>query len=364
MKTAKAILVNLEKKIKYSHCKKINREKTKKYFAKNKFSSIDKDFLESIQKRWKPYGIKIDPLRLQVYININGNYDINYIHEETYKYLIEPILSPNRYSSTIYQNKSMIDLLAHVFPEIPKALFPKNIIRSIEGVNYDVNFQRLLNIDFLKFTDDKLVFKKSLDTGGGRDVFIFHKKGDCYFTKDGRSIFDTIKNNVNFIVQEYINQHESLKILNATSLNTIRIITLRRMNEEIVVLHSFLKIGEPGNEIDNQGLNSGFIYVNSDGTLDNTFLMRNGEILQSKFSATTMLKFDDIIKHAKTIASRFYFHRIIGFDFSLDDKGMVKLIEINPHGLNPEVSNMLKGSIFDKYTDEVMEYVYNKLSSY
>ncbi|QIB64705.1 sugar-transfer associated ATP-grasp domain-containing protein [Kineobactrum salinum] len=54
-----------------------------------------------------------------------------------------------------------------------------------------------------------------------------------------------------WIVQEYVQQEESLSELNPSSLNTIRVITFRGHNDEIFIVGAALRVGRLGSYIDN-----------------------------------------------------------------------------------------------------------------
>ena len=58
---------------------------------------------------------------------------------------------------------------------------------------------------------------------------------------------------------------------------------------------------------------------------------------------------------AKAIASSFLYHRLIGFDFCVDEDSKVILIEANLYDIGIS-HQMLSGPLFREYTDEIIEY--------
>ncbi len=69
-----------------------------------------------------------------------------------------------------------------------------------------------------------------------------------------------------WIIQEGIQQHPSIARLNPTSLNTFRVLTMR-IDTEICVLSTVLKIGPAGAIVDNVGSGGVGVAVASDGSL-------------------------------------------------------------------------------------------------
>ena len=72
----------------------------------------------------------------------------------------------------------------------------------------------------------------------------------------------------NFIIQKYIDQHHWFARFNESSLNTVRVLTYRRIkNEEAVVLHRLLRAGRPGSVVDNQASGGIACAIDTDGRL-------------------------------------------------------------------------------------------------
>lgn len=86
-------------------------------------------------KRWSQFGIKAKPTQYRVFRQYIGD-DINIVPEDICHDFIEPILNPFRYVS-YYADKNVFDKL------FPIGYFPKTIIRKMNGVWYDADYQKL-----------------------------------------------------------------------------------------------------------------------------------------------------------------------------------------------------------------------------
>ena len=69
-----------------------------------------------------------------------------------------------------------------------------------------------------------------------------------------------------------------------------------------------------------------------------------------------MVKFDEIVSHGLEIAKKFHYHRLLGFDFCVDEMGEVKLIEINNRNNEINFFQMNNGPLFREYTNEIIEF--------
>jgi len=59
---------------------------------------------------------------------------------------------------------------------------------------------------------------------------------------------------------------------------------------------------------------------------------------------------------AREITPFFNYHRLLGFDFSVDDNNNIKLMEVNNLYVGIINQQMNTGPLFGEYTEEVIEY--------
>jgi len=332
------------------------------------YSNVQLD-INKYKKKWSTINKHVNPYWYKTYSYISGIEDINYVPEDLFYGIIEPTLNNLSVAAT-YTDKNFYNKL---YSDLN--IFPETIFRNMEGVFYDSNYEYLDNIKYIEdYLEDeqKVIVKPALESGGGRNVQIFYKKNDNYFNKSGKMLsINYLKNNYkkDFLIQKCIEPANYFKQFNDTSLNTMRICTYRSVKtNEVFIINWNLKIGKKGSEMDN--LSSGGIccLVDKNGKLSSFATDVNGNKYFNlpwnpdlKFSeAENIPKFEEIKRFAKEIAKRNYYQRILGLDICIDNKDNIKLVEINNDECGINMFQMLGTSLFNDYTDEVIEYCSDK----
>ena len=332
--------------------------------------SFDKAKIISHQKQWKKLKKNVNPLWFKVFSYLSGMEDINYVPEDIYYTVIEPCLN-NKQVNKSYADKNIYDIF------FEKNLFPKTLLRNIDGNFYDENYNRLLleTINFEKWGDTfpKLIIKPALDSGGGKDVGLFSFSGENYTDKNGR-VLDFIwmqnKYNRNYLIQPYIEQHSFFRQFNEDSVNTVRVFTYRSVKDDVVIpLHTLLRIGRKGSHVDNQASGGISCGIDKSGNL-NGFAMDKYGVKYFNVNGVSLDKnyqlpwFDKIIKTAINLASKNLHSRLLGYDFCVDINENLKIIEIN--NLNNEINfyQMNNGSLFGEYTQEIIDYCASNVKTF
>lgn len=331
-----------------------------------KNSDINNDLIIKHQQYWGQLKKKVNPKWFQVYSFITGNPDIHYIPENIYFSIIEEKLN-NRKLALAYADKNFYEKF---YDKI--GFCPETILRNIDGVIYDKHY-RLLNVneDTLKqFLSkyQKFLIKPSTDSGGGRKIQLFTKVGEHFIsTKNEQLSLDYLKNSFgdNYIIQNYIQQCEFLAQFNSSSVNTIRIFTYRSvLTDEVIPLHAVLRIGKSGNFIDDQNIGGVACRIIDDYRLNEYATNYFGDKCY-EYNGISFSKINNMpkVKEMKEIAA-FYapqniHSRVMGFDFTVDVKNNIKLIEINHLWTGINFFQMNGAPVFGKYTDEVVHFCKN-----
>jgi hypothetical protein len=269
----------------------------------------------------------------------------------------------NRTFSEAYCDKNFY----HKYLDI--SLLPKVYLRNIDGVYYSEDYKTINQLteieEFIPQGVNKVIVKKAVDSGGGHGVELFTCDGNIWINADGKRLTKMYleKTHVrNFIVQEYIDQHPFYSQFNESSVNTIRLFTYRSVkNNEIIPLQSVFRIGLPGAIVDNQASGGIACGIQAGGELNSFAVSKKGGKFES-FNGILfrdvpkLFKYDEIVKLGLGIANKFHYHRLLGFDFSVDSKGNIKLIEVNNRNNEINFYQMNNGPLFREYTDEVIDY--------
>jgi hypothetical protein len=212
---------------------------------------------------------------------------------------------------------------------------------------------------------DKIIAKPSIHSGGGKNIRAFNLETDLVNVNILETIFSQ-----DFIVQEYIYQATYFSQFNAKSLNCIRINTYRSLkNNSIHTDEILLKVGAKDAIVDNTHLGGVYIKIDPDGTLGDfavdglgikTFSPPGSDKLYKDFQKVPLI--DELVQISVEIAKQHFYHRCLGVDICVDHDDKVRVIEINNRSIGIG-SQMLNGSLFKEYTNEVIEYTRDKIDS-
>ena len=330
-----------------------------------KLSRIDSD-VEKWLEKWNRYGIKINSLPYQIFSKYVGD-DMNIIPLEICAGIVEPILTPEIYVA-YYTDKNSFDIIYNDF------LRPKTLLRNINGIYYDEYYSPVTDIDnIIKYNInnfDKVILKPTKEASG-RGVQLFEKKSSFKYTNKTGDILEknfldkNYKNN--FILQTAIKQSQFSSIFNESSLNTLRVVTYRSIKTgKINVINCIMRIGAKGNCIDNAHGGGMFVGVDSNGKLGKFVCNWLGETktifnnIDFEHNDYFVPNFEEICKFAVNVSEKIIHHNLIALDIALNEENKPVLIESNLGGFSAWLFQFTNGSAFGEYTDEIMEYCYNK----
>lgn len=345
--------------------KKIKRIKQNKVLSHNPLT--EREFLI----KWKAMESKpsIDFLRLMC--TISGINSSLYVPENIQYKWIEPTLN-NRLFSAIYNDKNFYDKYLYHFRD----LFPVTIIRGIAGVLYTSDYKVINDyscINFFKQLDDKqtYVLKPSIETGGGEAIFFFTKDNEGIHGNIGSFTWGKIMHLLmhtykgNFIVQVKLKQLDFFSLFNQTSLNTVRLYVYRSVTDECIhPLHAYIRFGLKGSLVDSSSKNGCTCGVFIDGTLNSFALTKYGDKITNldvieNYKGKPVPYFEEMKELAKQIAPEFPYHRLLGFDFTVDENQQVRLLEVNNLYIGVINQQMNTGPLYGSFTDEIINYCKN-----
>lgn len=340
------IRINLNRKVrKISRSIKLNK-------VSHKLTQQNTSFWKSVDKTHSSKWFR-------VYQSINGNKDYRYISEATYYAEVEPRLN-NASFAEAYSDKNFYEKL------VDKALMPTIILRSIDGVLYTPDNQIFHGasdeINQILANASEIVIKKSTETGGGRGVAVYNFANLTDNFKQNPIDYLKATFGRNFIVQEYIKQHSFFRQFNESSVNTVRIFTYRSVvTNEIIILQAVLRVGKKGAVVDNQasgGISCG-IDINTAELNDFAVTKYGHKLFNSSnvsFAKQQVPLFEQMKEIAKRVASKYVYHRLLGFDFAVNSTEQVKLIEVNNKNNEINFYQMNNGPLFGEYSEEIINY--------
>ena len=205
--------------------------------------------------------------------------------------------------------------------------------------------------------ENKIIVKQSMDSYGGAGV-VFEEMGD-WSNEKILAYFDEL--DVDFVVQKLVRQHETLRQINPSSINTVRVLTFFYQGE-CHVLNAVLRIGGSGSRTDNITGGGVACGIHEDGRLFDRAVSReagwqthhpNG----MAFKDIVVPNFRHVIDKVKNAAAHIPYFKILGWDIAIDEQGEPVVIEFN---IQPEQNQLTFGPTFGDMTDEVLHEVFQK----
>ncbi len=312
---------------------------------------------EAIQTLWGQMGYKGSGEWHRLYKTVNG-FDARYVPNDVYGLELLPRLNATKLLAA-WDDKSYYPRL---FPEIKQ---PDAIAFAIDGRFYDCHY-RAVNADYLTrliICDyDKIVMKPS-DGMEGRGVELIEVNSfDFASLKEKLLCFGR-----NYVIQAVIEQHSSLAIYNRSSVNPIRVMTLR-LGDEIHYLHSTLRFGSPGSHTDMNFVDGKEIAhvcaIDSKGEVSPVWFDMDGkkDLISNLGIARQEVvpSFDRIIETAISVHEGLHHFDLIGCDITLNKQEEPVLIEYNVYWPGIIIPQYCHGPLFGDLTEELIFHLKRK----
>lgn len=310
-----------------------------------------KEYRDVVLSYWKKYGKR--PARYWYTLLCNGKdaYDPRYIPDSMYYNDVLPYFN-NLMMRRAYVDKGMYNIL------LPNVKKPETVVKNIAGYFYDGDGHRPITREEAIARcakEEHLIFKASLDSGGGRSI-LFYDAAEM----DASTIekyFEEYQGN--YVAQRLVKQHPDLARIHEQSLNTIRVQSLH-FKDQVYILSAQLRMGAGGSKVDNISAGGMSCPIKPDGWLEERSVTRKSEWRYEhpsgiKFKDIRVPNYDKIIETIKRLHPQIPYFNLIGWDFSVDAEGDPVFIEMN---VSPEPNQIASGPTFGDITDEVLEDIF------
>ena len=300
-------------------------------------------------------GRRISLLCHRYFLARNGIYAKEYLPLGLYKVFLLYRANKKGYRDA-YADKNMADVY------LPDVAHPEIVVKNMNGSFY-MDGKAVSREEALARCQDlkECLIKPSLATHGDgvRKLEV----------TDGRTNIDGIgigqlfdRYGKNWCIQKFIRQHDRMRALNPTSVNTVRVLTYRS-GMEVLVLYAVARIGRSGREIDNQ--TAGGISAKID---ENGCICRYGygsvgvdkvEYTDSgiRLEGYQIPSFPAILDTVKRLHPCLPFFNLVGWDMAVREDGVPVLVEWNAC---TELSQLAAGPGFGAYTDRILTELYKR----
>ncbi len=296
----------------------------------------------------------VDPLWVQVYSDKTGIYSPEYVGSDIHYYNVEWSRIDYDYLRA-FLDKNYMDVV------LPCVKHPVTLIRKIHGQYLDVDFNPMSKpqaIDKLyENLDPGIVVKISRSSSGGKGVR-FLGKGS---TKE--DISEALDVDPDVAVQLVMRQHPEMAKMNASSVNTIRIICII-LDGESIPLSAVVRIGNSGSRVDNFSSGGVGCGVKPDGRLNDCGYTQKGERYDVHpngfvFSEGFVPNFDKVLEAVKRCHMCVPMFGVASWDIAIDEDGEPVLIEYNVGGAGIDIHQYNNGPLYGKYRERIISDAFN-----
>jgi hypothetical protein len=300
----------------------------------------------------------------KIYQFVSNIESADYVPENIFYTMIQPCLN-NQMFNLGYSEKNFYDKFYQ------SEAFPNTIIRNINGTWYNKEYEIIHNIEELFdqyiLNHKRIITKPTVDSSSGSNIQLFIKKKDGFYNSEGNCLsLDFVYKvyNKDFILQDYITQHDYFSAFNKTSLNTVRMLTYRSVkSEEVTILGTVLRMGRKGKIVDNYTIGGIALGINNDGTANSFAVDKYGNKYEQNLNKTLFFnelkpvhRFEEIKQFAIEIAKKNPYHRMLALDLSIDIDENIRILEVNNSNLEINFFQYQQGPLFKEKTDEVIDY--------
>jgi|SRR5690625_211032 len=337
-----------------------NSKAFKRFYKAGLLKNIDKSFVNEVKEYWGQYTRRrIDPVLHIAFYNLTGEKNVKLVPSNHMWNNVIPYLNDMNIRIG-YSDKNLYDKL------IPTKNIPKTILKCVRGHLFNHNNKLLQDNEVMTLLISQksdFIIKPS-DTDNGQGVAKLTYKDDAFFLKNEKiTKIDQLKNkyNFNFIIQEVIKQHTVMSEPHPSSVNTLRMVTLR-WNGEINHILTYARFGGGNNVIDHAISGGVSVGVNDDGIL-NSFAL-DTHCNKYTHHPTTNYDFSNQItipNYAKfksfveKLHEEILHHDMVSWDIAVGEDEEPIFIEANYRGTSWRYQLVAQKALFGELTDEIME---------
>lgn len=233
---------------------------------------------------------------------------------------------------------------------------PKTIVKNVAGRFYGENQELITENEALErcLKQDSFIAKCATGSFGGHGIVVLIENE--INRESVATVFNQLKKN--FVVQELVKQHATLKAINASSLNTLRVMSFF-FKGEVHILSAQLRMGSAAARVDNYSSGGFACNIQPDGRLSERAVSRDGWATVHPngmtFKDIVVPSYERVIEIIIEEHKKIPYMNIIGWDFGIDECGEPVFIEMNE---GPQDNQNGSGPTFGDMTEEVLDDVF------
>lgn len=345
----------------YEHIRAIGRRVGARQSARRDVHGrkLTKNQIQQIKDLYAPYT-PVSTIFHEFYYAKTGEFSPEYLPDDIWFNRIDRYYN-NPKMAHIMENKCYF---ARMFPTAKQ---PEVVAYRMNGFWLSDDLHQLREEELLERAklENELVVKQAVGSAGGHAVFFVSK--DSKDEKDYCTRFLDITNSIerDIIVQRPIRQHEGMNILNSSSVNTIRLVTM--LSQDGVKLYlAMLRMGLNGARVDNAGSGGIACGIDESGRLKRYAYSYAGAKLETHPSSGQTFEGFEIPSFTKACQLVYSLHpmvpdfRIVSWDVAIGEDGEPILIEANLNSGGVSLQQITTGPLFGSDTKKILEEVFFK----
>lgn len=338
--------------IRRTHMRKLVRKLKK---SQTNGAVLTKQMKKEARDFWSKYK-SVPLIYHNFYTEKYGEFHKEYIPDEIYYNYIQPYFNNYRLAKAL-DNKCYYDKM---FSGIEQ---PKLVAYRLNGFWY-ANGNMLLGGTSEAYSfvakENEVFIKRATDSGGGHGV----KYANCQGLTEEKFLEEIKGFGGDIAIQRGIKQHEALAKINPSSVNTIRLITLLK-SDETVLLSAILRMGVGESKVDNSSSGGMTIGISKDGKLKKTACVEKRRFIEEHptshvvfdgYEIPSFSKAVELVKYASRMVPHF---RMVAWDVSILEDGTPTLIEANLYDGQLDSHQIHNGPLFGDDTVKILDEVFS-----
>lgn len=314
---------------------------------------LTKEQKKEVKDFYSKYG-KVSWKFHNFYLEKTGRFAVNYIPEDVYftkigrfynEFLVARVVNNKCDYQRIYSGIPQPELIAYR-----------------KGDYWFVGEELISEEKLLEIMnrEGKGFIKVATATGGAAGVTYVDKSTDDNYEKTILKVIGNIKKDI--VIQRPLIQHKDLGKLNASSVNTMRILTMFRKGE-VKIYSALLRIGKANAKVDNGSISVG---IKPDGKLKEYGYYLTGERVTSHPASGVVLKdyqlpsYEEARELVKKAHLRIPQFKLASWDIAIREDGTPTMIEVNISDGEVSFHQLNNGPLFGEDTREILDEVFGK----
>lgn len=311
------------------------------------FKPVDESLSNAHKEMWSRTGLKSGDRWLRVHVNVTGIEDPTFCPEDVFFSSIERVMNDCNQSGNGPEDKGSL------YRFVPKECEPETVLRYVRGSFFDGECNWISKERAAELLKGEFV-GKPCKSNGGNGVELRNDLTPEWIEKHGGE---------SYIVQKKIEQCDFTSQFNKSSINTVRMMTMRcPWDGEIVVCRSMMRMGVTDAVIDNMMKGGLCVCVGDKGQLGKYAYDYDGKRFEKHpvsgltFEGMAHPGYAKMFETAKKIHEKILDYNLLSFDLVQRKDGSICVVEINATSEGITQLQYDFGGLFGKHTEQVVDW--------